>query len=415
MAERFDKHILKNGMVLLGEPMKAVESVAFGFMLPAGAAQLPEGCCGAGNIIADWIFRGAGDKNSRQLSDVLDGLGLHRAGSISSSHITIGAVLEAGNLAQALDLYADIILEPRLEEDQFELARQLAIDGVYSLDDDPRPKVMLKLREQFYPPPLGRSTVGNIDELKALTAQISRGIIKSNFNLSQTIVAVAGKYDFDAICRQMENLFDTGYLIPDTRSSIEHRASRIKPAKYTHINHDSAQVHIGLMTETVKPTHEDYYNARMAVSVLSGGMSARLFTEVREKRGLCYAVGAQYHALKDAAGIMCYAGTTPEKAQETLDCIIGEFNRLSEEIAEEEIARAKVGLKSSLILQSESSSSRAGAIGSDYYMLGRVRSLDEIKGKIEQTSVDSVLDFLRDNKFKDFTVVTIGPTQLIID
>ena len=421
MTEKFDQHILKNGMVLLGEPMEAVESVAFGFMLPAGAALLPEGCCGAGNVIADWIFRGAGDKNSRELSDALDGLGLHRAGSISSSHITIGAVLEASNLAQALDLYADIILEPRLEEDQFELARQLAIDGVHALDDDPRQKVILKLREQFYPPPLGRSPVGNIDELKALTAQISRGIIKSKFDLSQTIFAVAGKYDFDASCQQMEKLFDSGCLILDTRSSIEHRVSpqdalrrSIEPTKYAHINNDSAQVHIGLMTETVKPTHEDYYNARVAVSVLSGGMSARLFTEVREKRGLCYAVGAQYHTLRDAAGIMCYAGTTPEKAQETLDCVIGEFNRLSEGITEEEIERAKVGLKSSLILQSESSSSRAGAIGSDYYMLGRVRSLDEIKGKIEQTSVDSVLDFLRDNKFKDFTVVTIGPKEIQI-
>jgi predicted Zn-dependent peptidase len=171
-------------------------------------------------------------------------------------------------------------------------------------------------------------------------------------------------------------------------------------------------VHIGLMTETVKPTDEDYYNARVAVSVLSGGMSARLFTEVREKRGLCYAIGARYHGLKDAAGIMCYAGTTPQKGQETLDVIIGEFNRLTEGISEEEIDRAKVRLKSALILQSESSSSRAGAIGSDCYILGRVRSLDEIKNKIEQTTVDSVLGFLRNNKFKDFTVVTIGPKCL---
>ncbi|MHC4891302.1 MAG: insulinase family protein, partial [Planctomycetota bacterium] len=82
MAGRFDKHVLKNGMVLLGEPMEGVESVAFGFMLPAGEALLPDGCCGAGSVIADWIFRGAGDKSSRQLCDALDGLGLHRAGSV---------------------------------------------------------------------------------------------------------------------------------------------------------------------------------------------------------------------------------------------------------------------------------------------------------------------------------------------
>ncbi len=407
MTERLDKHILKNGMVLLGEPMEAVESVAFVCMLPGGAARLPDGCCGAGSVIDDWIFRGAGDRNSRQLGDALDGLGLHRASSVGSSHITFGAALEAENLPQALDLYADIILEPHLKKDQFELARQLAIDGVHALDDDPRQKVMLKLREQFYPSPLGRSTLGNIDELTALTAKSTRAIIKGNFNLSETIFAVAGKYDFDAIAGQMENLFETG-----RKKLLEPVTFGAKSSEYTHIHNDGAQVHIGLMTETVKPTDEDYYNAMVAVSVLSGGMSARLFTEVREKRGLCYAIGARYHGLKDAAGVMCYAGTTPENGQKTLDVIIGEFNRLSEGISEEEIQRAKVGLKSSLILQSESSSSRAGGIAGDYYMFGRVRNLDEIKNKVEATSVDSVLGFLRNNKFQDFTVVTIGPKCL---
>ncbi|HUT47114.1 MAG TPA: pitrilysin family protein [Sedimentisphaerales bacterium] len=407
MAENFDKYMLKNGMVLLGEPMEAVESVAFDFMLPAGAARLPDGCCGAGNVIADWIFRGAGDKDSRQLSDAIDGLGLVRGRSIGSSHIAIGAALEAGNLAQSLDLYADIILRPCLKDDQFELARQLAIDEVLSLDDDPRHKVMLKLREQFYPSPLGRSTVGDIAELKALTAQISGQIIKDKFNLSQTIFSVAGKYDFDAVCQQIERLFE-----PEAQEGGESAILGPRQGKYTHIDNDGAQVHIGLMTGTVKPTDEDYYNARIAISVLSGGMSARLFTEVREKRGLCYAIGARYHGLKEAAGVMCYAGTTPDKAQDTLDCVIGEFNRLIEGVTEDEIARAKVGLKSSLILQSESSSSRAGSIASDYYILGRVRSLDEIKDKIEATSVDSVLAFLRANPFREFTVVTIGPKQV---
>jgi predicted Zn-dependent peptidase len=408
MAERVDKHILKNGMVILGEPMEAVESVAFGFMLPAGAAQLPDGCCGAGSVVADWIFRGAGDKDSRGLGDALDGLGLHRSSSVGSSHITIGAALEGGNLAEAIKLYADIILRAGLKEDQFELARQLAIDEVHALDDDPRHKVMLKLREQFYPSPLGRSPLGEIAELKTLTAQISKQIIKNNFNLSQTIFAVAGKYDFDVIVAQMERLFS------NIRDGMQQRVvlGEKKAGKYTHLHNDGAQVHIGLMTETVKPTDEDYYNARVAVSVLSGGMSARLFTEVREKRGLCYAVVAQYHGLKEAAGIMCYAGTTPDKAQETLECIMAEFNRLSDGISEEEIKRAKVGLKSALVLQSESSSSRAAAIGGDYYILGRVRSLDEIKNKIEQTTVDSVLEFLQRNRFKNFTVVTIGPKKI---
>ncbi len=407
MAEKFDKHILKNGMVIIGEPMKAVGSAAFDFMLPCGAAVVPEGCCGVGSVIEDWIFRGAGNRDSRQLGEALDGLGLHRSSSVGSFHLSIGAVFEASNLGQALDLYADVILRPSLQQNQFEPARQLATDEVRALDDDPRQKVMLKLREKFYPSPLGRNVIGEIDQLKSLTTEKTKQIVRENFNLSQTIFALAGKYDFDAVCRQMEKLFET-----NTQEAVKPIKVGSKGEKYTHLHNDGAQVHIGLMTETVRPTDKDYYNARAAVSVLSGGMSARLFTEVREKRGLCYAVAARYHCLKEAAGIICYAGTTPEKAQETLDVIMAEFNRLSEGISEEEIQRAKVGLKSALILQSESSSSRASSIGDDYYILGKVRSLDEIKRKIDATSVDSVLKFLRDNKFKDFTVVTIGPQQV---
>jgi len=280
-------------------------------------------------------------------------------------------------------------------------------DGVKGLDDDPRSKVMLRLREQFYPEPLGRSTAGDIDELEALSAERVRELVGKHFDVSQMIFTVAGKYDFDAVKGQIERLF--GDIKPIDGSGVE---VGDRGGRYTHIANDGAQVHIGLMTETAVPTDEDYYNARVAVSVLSGGMSSRLFTEVREKRGLCYAVGARYHGLKEAAGICCYAGTTPDKAQETADVIIGEFNRLSEGIEEEEIHRAKVGLKSALIMQSESSASRAGAIGGDWYIMGRVRSLDEIKEKIEATSVETVLDFLKRRAFGEFTAVTIGPKEI---
>lgn len=407
MAQQMDKHILDNGMVLLGEPMIGVESVAFGFLLPAGAAAMPEGACGAANVITDWIFRGAGDMDSRQVGDALDTLGLQRSESVGSSHLSIAVSLESSNLAEALALHADIILRPHLSDEQFAPAKQLAVEGVLALDDEPRQKVMLELRKRFYPGALGRSTIGEIDELVAVTAERAREIAKTTFDMSTTIFTVAGKYDFDAVCVQMAEAFGS---CQGGQADLPKLGART--GRYTHIPNDGAQVHIGLMTETARFVDEDYYEARVATSILSGGMSARLFTEVREKRGLCYAIGARYHSLRDAAGITCYAGTTPDKAQETLDVIVAEFRRLADGIGEEELERAKVGLKSSVIMQSESSSNRAGAIGSDYYMLGRVRSLDEIKERIEATTVESILEFLGRNPFEDFTVVTIGPKEV---
>jgi predicted Zn-dependent peptidase len=402
-----DEDVMPNGMVLLGEPMAGVESVAFDFMLPAGAAWMPPGYCGASNVISEWVFRGAGSRDSRKLGDALDGLGVQRSTSIGSSHIYLGGALESSNLAQALALYADVILNPHLNDEQFEPARQQVVEELASLDDEPRQRVMLELRKRFYPDPLGRSTMGEMEDLQGLTAEKAKEIAQSYLHVPQTLCSVAGKYDFDAVRRQIESVFGPSEGVPLSPREIESAGSR-----YTHIPNDGAQVHIGLMTGTARFIDEDYYNARMAVSVLSGGMSSRLFTEVREKRGLCYAIGAKYHSLKEAAGIMCYAGTTPDKAQETLDVIVSEFRRLAEGISEEELARAKIGLKSSVILHSESSSSRAGAIGGDYYMLGRVRSLDEIKERIEATSVESVLGFLRSNPFREYTVVTIGPKEV---
>jgi predicted Zn-dependent peptidase len=407
MEQRIDTYVMSTGLVLLGEPMAGVESVSFDFMLPAGVAWMPSGCCGASNVLSEWIFRGAGSLDSRQLGDALDGLGVQRSTSIGSSHLYLGGALEASNLAEALAIYADVILHPHLSDEQFEPARQLIAEELASLDDEPRQRVTIELRKRFYGDPFGRSTMGEVEDLAKLTAQKGRRIAKDYLNVPRTIFSVAGKYDFDAVCRQLEGAFGAS-----DGKKLGPRRTRSRGPRYTHIPHDGAQVHIGLMTDTARFVDDDYYNARMAVSVLSGSMSSRLFTEVREKRGLCYAIGAKYHSLKEAAGILCYAGTTPDKAQETLDVIVGEFQRLAEGIGEEELARAKIGLKSSVILQSESSGSRAGSIGGDYYMLGRVRPLDEIKERIEATSVESVLGFLRSRPFEEYTVVTIGPKEV---
>jgi predicted Zn-dependent peptidase len=407
MTERIDTHKLANGMTILGVPMASVQSAAFGFLLPAGAAMMPLGCCGAGTVISDWIFRGAGNKTSRELADLLDGLGLHRGSNVESKHIALSAALDANNLLEAIELYADIILNPALANEQFEYSRQLALHELASLEDDPREKTMLLLRQNFYPDPLGASPIGNQQDLQNLTAEKCKQIIDENFNISQTVFAVAGKYDFTKLYRLLENLF--GHAKPRKQKDISPKEQT--PA-YHHQQHDGAQVHIGIMTRTVTPQNPDYYNARVATAVLSDGMSSRLFTEVREKRGLCYAIGASYHSLKEIAGIACYAGTTPDKAQETYNVIIAEFKKLADGISDDELQRAKIGLQSMLIMQSESTIARSGAAAKDYYMLGKARRLDEIKQQIEKITTQNMIEYLKNNTFEKFCSVTIGPEKI---
>ena len=175
---------------------------------------------------------------------------------------------------------------------------------------------------------------------------------------------------------------------------------------------ETAQTQIAIAYPSVPIGHAEYYAAVGAVNVLSGGMSSRLFTEVREKRGLCYAVSASYSGFKDRASVICYAGTTNERAQETLDVTLSELRRLAEGIEGEEVQRVQAGLKSSQIMQEESTSARAGTLASDWYYLGRVRPFDEIKSAIDGLTADGLVAHVRRHPPRDLTVVTLGPKPL---
>jgi predicted Zn-dependent peptidase len=179
-----------------------------------------------------------------------------------------------------------------------------------------------------------------------------------------------------------------------------------------HIPHDSTQTHIGIAYDGIEYAHPDYYKAWAAVGILSGGMSARLFTEVRERRGLCYSVSASLNSLKHAGRVLCYAGTTVERAQETLDVTLRELQRLGDGIESHELERCQARAKSSLIMQQESTSSRATSIARDWYFLQRVQTLDDIRRDIDALTVGSVLDYVQQHPARDFTILTIGPNPL---
>ena len=141
-------------------------------------------------------------------------------------------------------------------------------------------------------------------------------------------------------------------------------------------------------------------------------MSSRLFTEVREKRALVYSVYASLNSIKGYGQVLCYAGTTVERAQQTLDVLLGELKRLGEGIEEDELARCKARAKSSLIMAQESTGGRASSLARNWFYLGRVITLDEVRAKIEALTTASVLEHVREFPAKDFTILTIGPQPL---
>jgi predicted Zn-dependent peptidase len=180
-----------------------------------------------------------------------------------------------------------------------------------------------------------------------------------------------------------------------------------------HITKETQQIQIAMAYRAVPFGDPEYYVARSAAAILGGYSSARLFTEVREKRGLCYSVQAGYESFKDRAAVVCYAGTAPERAQQTLDVTLAEIRRLARDGVEaEELEMMRAGLKSSLIMQQESTMARSAALTADWYYLGRVRPLDEIAAALDGLTPAAVSEAAARQDLSGLTIVTLGPQAL---
>ncbi|MBS0264967.1 MAG: insulinase family protein [Planctomycetes bacterium] len=408
--QQIQTHAISSGLTLIVEPMADVQSAAFCLLIPAGSNYDPPGKAGSAAVLCDWLMRGAGSRDNRELSNELDNLGVQRNEGAGNSHISFAGATLAESLPQTLRIYADIVRSPHLPADEFEPAVAGIIQNLQAIEDEPRQKVMVELRRRCFEAPWGIPSEGTFEGVAALTPDIVRQHFETCASPHDAILGIAGNINVPQALELVEELFGDWKAKPAPAIVTGPRGPQ-----RDHIHHDSTQTQIGIAYNSVPYCDPDYYAAWAVVSILSGGMSSRLFTEVREKRGLCYSVYASLNSLRDRGQVLCYAGTTVERAQETLDVTLGELIRIGQGISTDELDRCKARAKSSLIMQQESSSARASSNARDWYHLGRVTSLEEVRNKIEALTVESLLEYISRYPAKDFTVLTLGPKPLEVN
>ncbi|MBY0112450.1 MAG: insulinase family protein [Phycisphaerales bacterium] len=401
---------LRCGTTLLVEPMPSVRSLALSWLVPGASADDPPNRLGRGAMWAELLMRGTRSLDSRAHADAVDRLGATRHVDNGVYFLRLASVMLGTRLREALPLFTEMTVAPRFDADSIEPARDLCLQAIASLADDPQERAILAARDRHYPSPLNRSGHGDEPGLTSLTHD---ELVKGWSTVqgpARSIFCAAGAVDPSELAAQLDDLLGDW-----TGASPEPAVARDAPRGYAHEVDETNQVQIVLLHDAPTESSPDALLEKIVVSVLSGGMSGRLFSEVREKRGLCYSVSASYRGDRDTGGVIAYVGTSPDRAQQSLDVLSAELQRINTpegRITEDEFARAVVGMKTSLVFSGESTSARAATLGSDFFRLGRCRTLDEIAKAVDAITLDQVNDYLTRRAIGRVTIQTVGPAAL---
>lgn len=395
---------LDNGIHLLLEPVPGARSVGVNLRIPAGTCCEPAGLAGLGSVMSDMLLRGAGDQDARAQSDAMDRLGLRRQVSVLPTHLLCSMRMVGSVLHQALPLLADMLQRPHLSAESFAPAVDLAIQAVQSLEDEPQQRVIDMLQEAFFPAPINRNSLGTIDGLNKLTPADVRTFCNRHLLPGDAIFAMAGDLEpeqvHNAVCQHFGNWQGKHPLPPP--------APMPQPVR-RYQYHPSNQCHLMLATPTIAEHDPMSMYQHLAIAVLSGGMSGRLFTEVRENLGLCYAIHAGYGSHPAFGYLTVYAGTRPDQVQSLIEVVIDQFDRLGKGVSSDEFQRAVVGLKTQLVMHGESTGARAASLAGDFFQIGRTRSLESIAAQIDQLNLATFNRWLAQRPAMDPTIVCLGP------
>jgi predicted Zn-dependent peptidase len=402
--------MLACGMPLIVERMEGVRSASVSWLLPVGCATDFFQHEGSSTLLQELLLRGSGGRTSREDADAIDRIGATRSTQVGTYTLVVGGAMLGAKTAQTLPILIDMVRSPNIDDEAIAASKDLALQAIESLKDEPQERAMLAARARHQPSPINRSGLGTPEGIEACTRESLLAHWQTHAKPKGSIFSIAGYVDGAEVEAQLNQLLDgwTGAAPVPTISAPG-------PRGYAHEQDPSAQVQIVLVADAPAESSPDSMLEKLAISVLSGGMSGRLFTEVREKRGLCYSVSAGYRGDKDFGTITAYVGTTPQRAQESLDVLQAELERITTPagcVTVEEFSRAKVGMKSGLVFSGESSSARAATLAADYRKLGRPRSLDEVAAEIDAVTLDQLNAYLSHRRWGKVTVQTLGQSAL---
>lgn len=384
----FSRSVLDSGATVVTEAMSEVRSASVGFWFDVGSRDEPADLAGTSHFLEHLLFKGTPTRTAKDIADVFDAVGGDLNAFTSKEYTCYYARVLDQDLPMATNVLCDMITSSLIDVDELESERKVILEEIAMHEDAPDELVHdLFYRGVWDGHPLGRPVLGFEETVGAVARDAVASYWRERYSPKNLVVAAAGNLTHDALVESVEALFGG---TDGTRTARRDPTPALSSRAHV-FNRPTEQAHIVFGTQGLARTDDDRHVLGVIDTVLGGGMSSRLFQEVREKRGLAYSVFS-YRALYAETGTFAvYAGTTPQNAETVMDIITAEIDGIARDgVTEEELARAKGHIKGSLVLSSEDPGSRMNRLGRQQITTGEILSVDDLIERYERIEMDDV-------------------------
>ena len=403
------RHALPNGLVVITETMQHVRSVSVGIWVRSGSRREVLSENGLAHFMEHMVFKGTERRSAEDIAREMDSVGGMLDAFTSKEQICFNAKVLDEQLPIAFDVIADLVLRPKFDSDDVRKERQVVLEEIKMDLDNPEYLLHDIFTRGFWPAhSLGRPILGTPETVRKFDQEALRSRFQNWFAPDHILVTAAGNITHNQVLELVEKEF--GHLRP-----VGGREEDPAPSTGAPINletkRDLEQVHICVGVPSLPLAHQRRFGVAVLNNLLGGGMSSRLFQNIREKQGLAYAVFSELTPYSDAGMLSVYAGTGKETIGKVLDLTVAEFRAMKESpVSEEELLRAKNHLKGSLMLSLESTSSRMSNLARQELYFHRFSSLDEILASIEAVTREEVQTLAQEFfKPEQIAVTVLGP------
>ena len=401
---------LKSGLTVVTETMPHLESVALGVWIKSGSRNETADEHGIAHLLEHMAFKGTGRRSARQIAEEIEDVGGEVNAATSTETTSYYARVLKDHVPLAVDILADILTESAFEEEELEREKQVILQEINAANDTPDDVVFDRFSEVAYrDQTLGRAILGTPETVVSFTPQQIRGYLGRNYTTDRMFVVATGAVEHDEFLRMVEDRFASLPSEPSAPPVME-AARYIGGSVREPRDLMDAQILLGFEG---KPYHaRDFYCSQILANILGGGMSSRLFQEVREFRGLCYSVYAFHWGFSDTGIFGIHAATGGENLPELVPVIIDELHKSADQIHQKEIERARAQIRAQLLMGAESPAARAGQIARQMMLYGRPISNPEMMERLEGITIERLTD-LAGRLFYDTvpTLSAIGPLE----